>query len=130
MNHLGAVCDLLIRAGVYTDWTLERVHRQFSHPVALGQAMIFRTEGQPVGVVTWAFVSDEVLTDLMKGERGVAPHEWRCGGNLFFADFVAPYGHAPNMMRQVRGKFRDILGKGVRGHWFRRAKGRAGHVGS
>ena len=127
---LGNVCDLLMRAGVYTTWTLERVHRQFSHPMAHGQAIIFAKEDRPVGVVTWAFVSDEVLLELMQGARGVAPHEWRCGENVFFADFIAPYGDAPEMMRKVRGKFRDILGKGVRGHWYRRAKGRAGYVGS
>lgn len=130
MTGIGTVCNLLIRAGVYTDWTLERVHRQFSHPMALGQAMLFMRDEQPVGVVTWAFVSDEVLSDLMKGDRGVAPNEWRCGGNLFFADFVVPYGDTAGVMRQVRSKFRDILGNGVRGHWFRRAKGRAGHVGT
>ena len=71
---LGNVCDLLMRARVYTDWTLERVHRQFSHPMAHGQAIIFAKEDRPVGVVTWAFVSDEVLLELMQGKRGVAPH--------------------------------------------------------
>ena len=127
---IGNVCDLFMRAGVYRDWTLERVHRQFSHPMSHGQAIVFAKKDRPVGVVTWAFVSDEVLLELMQGKRAVAPDEWRCGENLFFEDFVAPYGDAPEMMRKVRTKFRDILGKGVRGHWYRRAKGRAGYAGS
>ena len=126
----GNVCELLMTSGVYNDWTLDRVYRQFANPMSHGQAIIFAKEDRPVGVVTWAFVSDEVLLELMQGKRGVATDEWHCGENLFFADFIAPYGDAPQMMRKVRTKFRDILGSGVRGHWYRREKGRAGYVGS
>tara|TARA_Y100001972_G_scaffold98582_1_gene122064 strand:- start:90 stop:479 length:390 start_codon:yes stop_codon:yes gene_type:complete len=125
---LGALCVFLIARGFYKDWTLERVERQFVPPMSHGQALLFQKDEKLVAAVTWAFVSDKVLMELMQGNRAVRPDEWRCGENVFFADFLVADGHTREVMQRIRAKFKEHLGPGVRGHWYRRAKERPGYV--
>ena len=125
---LGALCVFLIARGYYKDWTLERVERQFVPPMTHGQALMFQKDEQLVAAVTWAFVNDKVLMELMQGNRAVRPEEWKCGEHVFFADFLVADGHTREVMQRIRAKFKEHLGPGVRGHWYRRANRRPGYV--
>ena len=128
MISFGDLCQFLATSNTYEDWTMARLKRQFIKPMSLKQAMAFQRDGRMVGFATWAFVGDDILLELLRGERAVAPSEWKSGENIFFADFIAPYGDTPWMAMQLRAKFGDELGKGVRAHYYRRERGRAGHV--
>lgn len=128
MISFGNLCEFLATSNTYDDWTMARLKRQFIKPMNLKQAMAFERDGRVVGFTTWAFVGDDILLQLLRGERAVAPNEWKSGENVFFADFIAPYGDTPWMALKLRAKFADDLGKGVRGHYYRRERGKAGHV--
>ncbi|GGY08134.1 hypothetical protein GCM10007160_39370 [Litchfieldella qijiaojingensis] len=50
-------------------------------------------EGLPAGMVTWAWLSDEVERDIHTTGRALNHDEWSGGDRLFFNDWITPYGN-------------------------------------
>lgn len=61
-------------------------------PVSLGQFRLWRQGNQPVGFVTWAFVSDEVDARLRRNEVKLRPQDWKSGDKAWVIDMIMPYG--------------------------------------
>lgn len=130
MSEFGEVCELLAASESYGHWQFDKVVQTFLIPVAMNQALIFRRGNDVVGVITYAYVSDEALEDLVSGKRRINIDDWRSGENIFFPDIVAPFGSVREMMRQTQQHFIGLFGKGVKGHWYRPAKERSGNATS
>ena len=128
MSVFGEVCELLAESQTYGHWQMDKVIQTFVPPIAHKQAMVFRNKGKLVALVTWAWVSDQALDELKSGSRRIQLDDWQSGENLFFVDFIAPYGDVPKVMRHVLQRFRNQRKKGLKGHWYRPAKERSGHV--
>ena len=128
MSVFGEVCELLAESQIYGHWRMDKVIKTFVPPIAHKQALVFRKGGKMVAIVTWAWVSDDALEDLKSGKRRIDLDDWKSGENLFFVDFLAPYGGVSKIMRHVMAHFREKSGKGLEGHWYRPAKERSGHV--
>lgn len=47
----------------------------------------------PTALVTWAWLSKEVETDVHATGRALFHDEWKCGDRLFINDWIAPYGN-------------------------------------
>jgi cytolysin-activating lysine-acyltransferase len=128
MHKFGDVMWLLAATKEYQHWKFSRLQYIFMPPVNLQQFFLFYEDGLPICFCSYAFVSDDVLAELQTGERSIAPAEWRCGENIFFPDFVAPFGGTKNFMRTIMKRFQDDVGPGVKGHWFRPSNMRTGHA--
>lgn len=72
--------------------------------IRLKQIKFFFDEtGNPVGYLTWAFVSTEVSQSAMDDKvEWLHLSEWNEGLNLWIVDLVAPYGHAKNIALYAR----------------------------
>ncbi|MEC4766474.1 toxin-activating lysine-acyltransferase [Halomonas sp. CUBES01] len=79
-------------------------HRQFElgdyfcteilPPLGCNQARFYVTsEGLPTGMVTWAWLSEEVERDVHATGRALEQGEWSSGDRLFFNDWITPYGN-------------------------------------
>ena len=68
-------------------------------PLALKQCRLFTKAGRPIGLVTWAMLSDEVAERLKTDpQKRVKPADWRSGERQVIVDVVAPYGGAKEMV--------------------------------
>lgn len=58
---------------------------------------------EPVGYLTWAYLSDEVASEKRQGcDRMLHPSEWNEGLNLWVMDFVAPQGRGHEVWKSAR----------------------------
>ena len=66
------------------------------------QARFYLTdEGLPTAMVTWAWLSEDVETDIHATGRALAQEEWNCGGRLFFNDWITPYDNIRDVLHDM-----------------------------
>lgn len=71
-------------------------------PILANQVRFYLTEkGVPTAMVTWAWLSPEVEQDLHNTGRALAKNEWQSGEQLFFNDWIAPYGNIRSAMHDI-----------------------------
>lgn len=70
-------------------------------PLTLSQYRLFYTEGRPVGVAFWAFVSEQVEQRLAGGGR-LGANEWRSGERVWLVEIVAPFGGQDRMLADLQ----------------------------
>ncbi len=128
MITFGEVCELLADGGKLGNWRFDKVANCFRTAIFYNQCLEFRSQGKLVGVLTYALVSDEVLAALLRGDRRITFEDWQSGENLFFADFVAPFGGVAQMMRQTQKLIEQKKGKGAIGYWYRPKTEKVGYA--
>ena len=87
-------------------------HRQFKvgdyfcteilPPLGCNQARFYVTsEGLPTGMVTWAWLSEEVEREVHATGRALKQGEWSGGDRLFFNDWITPYGNIKEALHDM-----------------------------
>ena len=128
MSKFGDVCTLLMATGTYTDWPLAKVYHCFGYPISIDQCLVYRRNNRPVGVITFAYVTDKALAELMSGERIIERGDWRSGKNLFVPDLVAPSGDVREMCKHFHNFVKRKHGEGFKANWYRPALKRTGYA--
>jgi cytolysin-activating lysine-acyltransferase len=65
--------------------------------------VLYNERGAPVAYAVWAYLSDQVSTEMAANEsRLLHCSEWNEGLNLWLIDFVAPFGHARELASKLR----------------------------
>lgn len=102
-SALGAMAWLMQHADYHRRWSLHAVNVDIVPAIVLGQYRIYHTpEGEPIGFVTWAYVSEDVKDTLIHRRRPMTQADWRSGDLLMFNDFVAPFGHGRWIVNELR----------------------------
>lgn len=102
-SALGAMAWLMQHADYHRRWSLQDINVDIVPAIVLGQYRIYHTpEGEPIGFVTWAYVSEEVKDILIHRRRAMEKVDWNSGDMLMFNDFVAPFGHGRWMVNELR----------------------------
>ena len=115
----GDLLFLAFRSERHLKMSTATLRTYLEPPLELGQFRVFRCDGVPRGMYTWAWLSPEAERKLIRGEA-LAPADWRSGDHLWIVDMVAPYrGMTKSMVRFVMppGNFTD------REFYFRRVRG-------
>jgi cytolysin-activating lysine-acyltransferase len=100
-RRLGEVLWLLRRSPRHAGWEPGQVERNLLHPLVLGQARVFHRRDMPVGLATWAWL-DATAAKVFASEGHVPPEGWRSGTRFRIVDFVAPFGDARAIARDLR----------------------------
>lgn len=106
-NHphsaLGAMVWLMKHAEYHQNWDLRAINIDIVPPIVLGQYRIYcSAQSEPVGFVTWGYVSEEVKSALVANRRPMTWSDWNSGDLLLFNDFVAPFGHGREIVGDLR----------------------------
>lgn len=109
---------LMSSSDFYCRYSVEQVVRTIFPPLHLKQHTGIVENGRLVAWCSWAFMSEDKKQQFMTAEYRVQPADWRSGKELVFMDFIAPYGHARQLCRDVRGLFQNYEGA----VWLRRPK--------
>jgi len=128
MSKFGDICTLLAKSGTYTHWSLAKIGEAIGYPLSLDQCFVYYREEEPVGVITYAYVSEEALTALMAGQRIIRREDWQSGEHLFVPDLIAPFGDVRRMAKHFHKFVKDTHGDGFRCNWYRPALKRTGYA--
>jgi len=125
-NFVGDVLSLVALSDFHHHWKMHKIKRVFVPPLQIGQFRIWYHDSRPSGFCSWAWVSDEILNKLQNENYLMQPEDWQSGSNLWFAEFVAPFGKARGMVKDMRKFILHQYGENIKGHWFRPSKKKQG----
>lgn len=104
---LGGVLWLCRFSSLHMNYPVGLLLERVAPSIELNQYRYYEDDdGTPIGFCNWALLSDELLAEALKGEDNLKPADWRSGSNLFFPEFIAPFGHCMRLVRDLR---RNIL---------------------
>lgn len=67
-----------------------------------GQTRFYVTqEGLPSAMVTWAWLSESVETQVHASGRVLMGREWNCGDRLFINDWITPYHNVRDVLHDM-----------------------------
>ena len=101
-------------------YTLDEFQHYLIYPVLHQKVRFFYQNDRPIGVVTWAFFTDEEAEDF-RNERWMpdeAIYQRDAGDQLWGIEFIAPFGHTRKVMRGMRDHSRNLYGT-RQVHWRR-----------
>lgn len=65
----------------------------FEPPLRLGQYKVFRANGFPRAIITWAGLGPAQERAFAVDHRPLRPEDWNSGPSPWLVDFIAPFGH-------------------------------------
>ena len=101
MLLLGEATYLFLNSPLHLRYALHQLPTFILTPLRLGQFRIYRSAKGPVGFVAWAYLSEQAADAYIHGRRELTPEDWTSGRELWFIEFVAPFGHARKMVRDL-----------------------------
>ncbi|MBS8260643.1 toxin-activating lysine-acyltransferase [Roseibium polysiphoniae] len=110
---LGGLVWLCQHSELHRNYPVGMLLNRVAGSLELNQYRYYENEnGVPIGFCNWALLSDIDLADALAGNMVFEPCHWRSGGNLFFPEFLAPFGHCRMIVRDIR---QNIVPPSVRG---------------
>ncbi|QCO07283.1 toxin-activating lysine-acyltransferase [Azospirillum argentinense] len=101
--HLvGASIALMSQSKFHRTWSVADIERLIVPPIQLGQCRLYRVDNRPIGLVTWAFFDVTAERAFHDGTRKIQAPDWHSGNRLWIIDFIAPFGGARNIVRDLR----------------------------
>lgn len=99
---LGIMLWLCSHADYHKTWPVWSIDGDLVPPLIHRQFRIYFDEHRnPVGCATWAWLSEEKKNDMM-ADGTLQFKDWRSGKHLMFGDYIAPWGHAKNILSDLR----------------------------
>ncbi|MEL6353883.1 MAG: toxin-activating lysine-acyltransferase [Cyanobacteria bacterium J06627_28] len=110
IHLLGSLLHLAMHSPLHRQYTLNELEEQFVASLLHDQFRYYEVAGSPVGFVNWAWLTDELSRKYSTGQYTLALDEWQGGSQLWFPEFIAPFGHARAMVRDLRS---HVFAKGT-----------------
>jgi len=102
MVLLGEATFLFLNSPLHLRYAVHQLPTFILTPLRLNQYRIYRSAKGPVGFVAWAWLTDEAARDYALQRRELVPADWNAGSALWFIEFVAPFGHGPRIVADLR----------------------------
>lgn len=99
---LGAVTWLMMNSPLHSKYTVQEISERILPSVLHNQFRIYEQNGRPIGFVNWAFLTDEIEENYKTARYELNFSEWVGGPNLWFPEFIAPFGHIKYIVRDLR----------------------------
>jgi len=128
MQNRNTVLDCLYlfnQSDFHKQYTLAEFNTYCLIPLIHNKAYLFYEDDQPVGFVTWIWLTPEEAVEFL-AERWMPDEEvWKRPDTiddryeLWGIDFITPFGHSTKVMRGMMKHSQSILGKRVPANWRR-----------
>lgn len=113
---IGEVTSLMMLSPVHRVLQVRDIADIMLPALNLAQYRIYHTpDRKPIALVTWAYFSPEVEAAYLGGKGMLSEAERKSGAILYLTDFIAPYGHAKQVVRDLRSQvFPNEVAKALR----------------
>ena len=102
-RNVGSVINLLSSSQYHARFELRNyIEIEIAPSFRSEQIKIFYIEHRPVGFVSWARISKEILDELTSTSRSLRPDEWQCGTIPLINDIVADTMHLNYIVNILR----------------------------
>lgn len=102
LQLLGGITWLMLQSPQHWHCTIEELEARILPSLTLNQFRYYEVGGQPIGFVSWAYLSDEAEEKYQTGEYKLLPQEWRSGERLWCIDFISPFEHDQSIFEDLR----------------------------
>lgn len=99
---IGSLTSLMFRSPLHQRYKISDINDRFIPALIHNQYRYYEINGNPIGFVNWAWLNDETEEKFKTGNYVLALSEWKLGNNLWFPEFIAPFGHARLIVRDLR----------------------------
>lgn len=97
----GDMMFLALRSPHHQRMRVAILREAIEPPVLLGQYQIFRFDGIPRGMFTWARLTEDAERRFVRG-GSLTPEDWSAGDRTWIIDLIAPYaGLTAAMVRWI-----------------------------
>lgn len=110
LQLIGSITHLMMSSQLHSKYEIVDIADRFVPALIHNQFRYYEINGNPIGFVNWAWLSDEV-EEKYSSEYELELSEWSSGSNLWFLEFIAPFGHASLIIKDLR---KNIFPKGTR----------------
>lgn len=110
LQMIGSITHLMMSSPLHRKYNISDIAERFVPALIHNQFRYYEINGSPIGFVNWAWLSDEVEQKCLTGKYVLNLDEWQGGNNLWFHEFIAPFGHARFIVKDLRT---NILPKGT-----------------
>ena len=118
------LAKLLADSPYHCDISEDGVRRLIEAPIRFGKAIIVKDGDDVVGFSTYAFLHEHQVEGYLNKTRKLKSIDFmREKGELWFIDFIAPYGNAREVLKEVKTEFGRRYPHIYSAKMFRRAKG-------
>ena len=110
LKLLGSITWLMFHSPLYRAYSIAMLEARVLPSLMHNQFRYYEMQGQPIGFLNWCWLSPEIEAQFETGQYQLSPNEWKSGDRLWFPEFIAPFGHAKTMVKDIR---KNILPKGT-----------------
>lgn len=71
-------------------------------PLLCNQSKLYLNGNMPTAYVSWAYLSEEVITRFTKPPYHLAPGDWQSGSQLYLIDMITPYGGTQEVLDDLK----------------------------
>ena len=107
---LGEVTSLMLLSPIHQRYLVSDIGDIITPALDKNQFRIYHKGANPVAILTWAWLSDEVHEKYKEGNYLLKDDEWNSGKHLWFIDFIAPFGNGSKILADIK-KLRHELFK-------------------
>jgi cytolysin-activating lysine-acyltransferase len=109
---IGEILTLFISSILHRKYSINQFAYQVIPALDLNQFRIYKINEKPVGFVSWAFFNNDLEEIYKQSNYLIKEEDWKKGDRLWFIDFIAPFGHASEIIKDLRENiFPDSVGK-------------------
>jgi cytolysin-activating lysine-acyltransferase len=88
---------------LHASYPPEMLNRRILPSLPLGQFHYYTDAlGIPQAFCNWAWLSPQVLSEMLTTGRDLEADEFNCGDLPFFYELLAPFGHCRRIVRELR----------------------------
>ncbi|WP_299484525.1 toxin-activating lysine-acyltransferase [Acaryochloris sp. IP29b_bin.137] len=98
LQVLGGITWLMLQSPQHWHCTIEELEARILPSLTLGQFRYYEVSGQPLGFVSWAYLSAEAEEKYQTGGYQLLPQEWRSGEQLWCIDFISPFDYDQSIL--------------------------------
>jgi cytolysin-activating lysine-acyltransferase len=123
MSYERAIVDglyMFSQSPEHIRYTISDFNRYLVYPVLHDKCRIFYEDEKPIGLVTWAWLTNEEVDAFLSTKWALdeTTYQRDTGDQLWGMDFIAPFGHTRLVMRRMRQISKDLYGD-TKCHWRR-----------
>ncbi len=113
---VGEITFILMASEFHRRYLINDIAKCFMPALHLNQFKIYKNkDGNPVALVTWAYLSEEIEKKHMSGKYSLEINDWKSGDRLWGIDFMAPFGHMKMIKKDLeQGFFGKAHGRSLR----------------